>query len=190
MLWLLRDDPFRSMHASLINVSLYVYTGQLLDLSSPVTATASSWHVNDTKSFQIKFPPQLAIQADTGEVTNTCFLSKNESQPWFKIEFKSDVSIFNVRLVVRAETFSYLPEDFVLRGMDNLTVYVSNSSSLGDRNQQRCDNPWKYISTNNILLDCGRNLSGRFVHVTVPSTSPTYLLICCIVFNRENGNIT
>ena len=183
---------FRSMHnhhASLINISFYVCTGQLLDLSSPVTATASSWYVINTKSLQIGFPPQMAIQADTGQVTNTCFLSKMESQPWFTIEFKSVISIFNVRLVVRAETFSYLPDNFVLRGMDNLSVYVSNSSTLGDRNQQRCDNPWKYISTNNILLDCGENRSGRFVHVTVPSATPTYLLICSIVFNRETGNI-
>jgi hypothetical protein len=133
------------------------------------------------------FLPQLAIQADTGHVTNTCFLSKKQPHPWFKIEFKSVIFIFNIRLVVRNNTFSYLPDDYDLTGMDNLTVYVSNVSTLGDPNEQRCDSPWKYVPTGNILLDCGRNLKGKFVHVTVPSTTAVYLLICSIVFNREKG---
>jgi hypothetical protein len=159
---------------------------QLLDIYSPVSANASSWYKN---SSQLEFPPQLAIQADTSDEGSTCFVSKKERNPWFKLDLKDTRAISNVRLVVREKPSDGLPEDFRLGSMDNLTVYVSNSSSLPESSTTRCGSPWRYAKSHGgkIILDCGRNLYGQFLHVTVPSSSETYLLICCIVLNHESN---
>ena len=178
-----RGFAIRGMHN--INLIDLYFTGQLLDISSPVTANSSSFYY--VASEDLKFAPQLAIQADTTREWATCLVTRKEPNPWFKIEFKSTASIFNVRLVTRRQPVGQLPADYVVSGMDGLSVYVSNSSALGGSGEQRCGNSWQNESTNDILLDCGRTLEGRFVHVTVPSVSPTYLLICSIVLNREEG---
>ena len=156
-----------------------------MDISSTVKATASS-HVTSPR---VDFSPQLAVQADTSHVWSSCFLSKKESNPWLKIEFKSVTHIFNVRLGVRKKGSGQIPVDFNLEGMDKLSVYVSNSSALGSIKGRQCGSPWIYRPTRNILLDCGKDVKGKFVYVTVPSASPTYMIICFIVFNRENGNV-
>ena len=158
-----------------------------MDFSGPVNATASSSYVVPSNS--LEFAPQLAIQADTTYVWATCFLSKKESSPWFRLEFKSMTSIFNVWLGVRDEAKGDMPEDFVLNERNNLSVYVSNSSDLELNGEQLCGSSLEYMKTNAIHLDCGPNLKGRFVYVTVPSSSPTYLSICSIILNRENGNV-
>ena len=154
-----------------------------MDISGPVKATASSSYV----SSKLEFSPQLAIQADTSLVWANCFVSKKEPNPWFTLKFKSMTSIFNVWLRVTTIPIYQLPVDFSLRGMDNLSVYVSNSSVLANSGEQPCGSPWRYKSTRTIRLDCGRNPKGKFMHITVPSTSSTYLVICSIVLNKENG---
>ena len=162
------------------------FTGRLLDISSPVKATASSYNTMET-GLHI-FAPQLAIQADTSSLWANCFVSKKEVKPWYRLEFKSETSVFNVQLGVR-DGGEQLPTGFNLRGMAKLSVYVSDSSALSHSENQRCGNPWNYSSTEYIIVSCGRILKGRFIHVSVPSTSATYLLICSIVINRENGNM-
>ena len=162
-----------------------VYTGHLLDISSPVTATASSAYVS---SSGLEFAPHLAVQPDTGHMWSTCFVSNKELHPWFTLEFRSVTNIFNLRLGVRSLVGGQLPKDFNLSGMDKLSVYVSNSSALKSSSKQLCGSSWNYTHTKNIVLDCGENLKGRYLHIIVPSTSPTYLMICFIVVNRENGN--
>ena len=174
-----------SIHCGLQFVSNVVYTGQLLDISSPVTTTASSSYKSPSG---LEFTPQLAVQPDTGYMWSTSFISNKEPNPWFSLKFGSVTTIFNLRLGVRTVGGGYLPAEFNLAGMDKLSVYVSNSSTLESSGKQRCGSPWNYAHTNNILLHCGRNLKGQFLHITVPSASPTYLMICFIVLNRENGD--
>ena len=150
-------------------------------------ATASSFNVS---SSGVKFAPQLAIQADTSRVGSACFISNEEANPWFTLKFKSVTAISHVRLVVKDKPNNGLPSDFSLNGMNKLRVYLSNSSIL-DNSKRPCGSPWTYSGRRNeILLDCGNDLKGKFLHVTVPSDSETYLLICSIVLNREPGIVT
>ena len=151
-------------------------------------ATASSSSV--TSSGMI-FAPQLAIQADIARVWANCFISTKESDPWFALEFKSVTSIFNVWLGIRSVATYGLPSDYSQQGMKGLSVFVSNSSESSSHNKRQCGSPWTHASYRaiNITMYCGRNVRGRFLHVMVPSTSPTYLLICSIVLNRESGNV-
>ena len=160
-----------------------------MDIYSPVKANASS----SFTAGRVNFAPQLAIQADTSNVLDNCFISKEQVNPWYRLEFKSVTSVFNVRLGVRKDAGENLPRRFNLKKMNGLSVYVSNSSNslaLGREIEQRCGSPWKYTPINSITFSCERILKGRYVHVIVSSTSPTYLLICSIVINREDGNTT
>lgn len=158
-------------------------TGRLLETSGPVEATASSTY----ELCRIEFSPQLAIQGDTSLGWANCFVSAKEPNPWFTLRFKSLTSVFNVWLKVRKIRKHQLHIDFSLKDMDNLTVYMSNSSVISGSGKQPCGSPWSYKSKRVIELDCGTILKGKFLHITVPSTSPKYLVICSIVLNRENG---
>ena len=172
----------------LINcVCLSACTVHQMDILSPVKATASSTY--ETLS-GLRFAPQLAIQADTGYVWANCFISKREQNPWFRLEFKSMASIFNVRLGVITQRSGKMPKDYNLAGMANLSVYVSMSPGLGSSGKTICGSSWTYKQSKIIDLDCGRNLSGKFIHVIVPSSSPTYLLICSIVLNKVDGTVS
>lgn len=158
-------------------------TGRLLETSGPVEATASSTY----ELCRIEFSPQLAIQGDTSLGWANCFVSAKEPNPWFTLRFKSLTSVFSVWLKVRKIRKHQLHIDFSLKDMDNLTVYMSNSSVISGSGKQPCGSPWSYKSKRVIELDCGTILKGKFLHITVPSTSPKYLVICSIVLNRENG---
>ena len=162
-----------------------------MDISSPVTATASSsFNVNPTG---VLFAPELAVQADTSFVWVTCFLSKKEPNPWFKLEFNAVTSISNVRLAVRTPPSGRSPADFSFTGMDQLSVYVSNSSSLTNSSKELCGDPWKATAKTvfTIVISCKpKKPKGRFLYVTVPSTNSTYLVLCSIVLNRERGNVS
>ena len=165
-----------------------ISAGQLLDFSSPVTVNASSFNVS---SMGVTFAPQLAIQPDTGAVWSACFISNKEPNPWFRLEFKAVTAISNVRMSMRRTPIVEMPSDFHYNHMNNLSVYVSNSSTLENSDKQPCGSPWRARKVSNIVIDCGEgeDLKGRFLYVTVPSTESTYLLICSIVVNRENGNL-
>ena len=165
----------------------FVCAGELLDISNSVNATASSVY-KIPSSPEISFSPRLAIQADSRTAWANCFVSNNELNPWFALEFKSLTTIFNVRLDVRSE-YGKLPEEFQLSGMNNMSVFVSNSTTLGKGSRQVCGSPWNFTVTNSIDVDCGRTLKGRFLNVTVSSKSTKYLLICNIVINRKPGNV-
>ena len=65
------------MTYSLLIVS--VCLEHVLDISSPVKATASSY----VTSSGMKFAPQLDIQADTAPVGANCFIFTKEPDPWF-----------------------------------------------------------------------------------------------------------
>ena len=165
---------------------MFVFTGRLLDISSPVKVTASSLFSNSSGP---NFPPELAIQADTSYIWANCFVSKKEPHPWFTLEFKSVTPIFNVRLGVRDRSSEQLPDDYNLSGMTNLSVYVSNLQGNKVEDKTRCGKPWAYRKIKIIDVNCGKTLKGQFIHVIVPSSSPTYLMICSIVLNKENGTI-
>ena len=158
-----------------------------MDIYSPVKALASSSY--ETSS-GLRFAPQLAIQVDTSFVWANCFISRKEPQPWFSLEFKTMISIFNVRLGVRDQPSGQLPADFNLTGMARLHVYVSNSSIYKGSDETLCGIPWTYEDTKIIDVNCGTKLRGKFVFVMVPSSLPTYLMICSIVFNRDDGTVS
>jgi hypothetical protein len=80
-----------------------------------------------------------------------------------------------------------MPADYSLSGMNNLSVYIKPSWSEENSDQLRCGTPWKYKSGQSIDMDCGRNMKGTIVRVTVPSSAPTHLAICSIVLNRDKG---
>ena len=107
-----------------INLIDLYFVGQLLDILSPMNASSSSFYY--VASEDLKFAPQLAIQADAGREWATCLVTTKEPNPWFKIEFKSTTSIFNVRLGTKRQTRGQLPADY---GMDGLSVYVSHFKS-------------------------------------------------------------
>jgi hypothetical protein len=136
-----------------------------------------------------KFDTRLAVQADTNNVASNCFLSEKQKHPWFRLELKSSTGIFNVRLGVidQSESDGELPSDYTLRGMTNLSVYVGNSTNDKTNDAARCGGPWAYRESMSIDLDCKGSLTGKYVYVVVPSSSPTYLAICSIVLNREEG---
>ena len=142
--------------------------------------------------YGLKFAPQLAVQAaaDTGYVWANCFISRKENSPWFRLEFKLVTSIFNVRLGVRNQGGGLLPPDFSLQGMTGLSVSVSNSSRYESFDNTCCGCPWAYRATKSIDVTCWRKLSGRYVHVIVLSSSPTYLMICSIVINKADGTVS
>ena len=52
-----------------------------------------------------------------------------------------------------------------------------------------CDTSEKYGHTKIIDLNCGRNLSGYFVHITVSASSATFFMICNIVLNKDDGTV-
>ena len=164
-------------------LTVFVYVDQVLDISSPVKVTASSSILISGTRFT------SFIQADTSYVWANCFTSKLEANPWFRLELKSVTSIFNVQLEVRAQSGEELPADYNPTGMANLSVYVSNSGTNRMEKNTLCGNPWAYQNTKMINLNCTRNLRGNFVHVIVPSSSPTYLAICSIVLNRDDGTV-
>ena len=149
-------------------------------------ATASSLFSNSSGP---SFPPELAIQADTSYVWANCFVSKKEPDPWFTLEFNSVTPIVNVRLGVRDRSSEQLPDDYNLQGMTNLSVYVSNSRMNKVVDKTLCGKPWAYRKTKIIDVNCGKTLRGKFIHVIVPSSSPTYLMICSIVLNKDNGTM-
>jgi hypothetical protein len=84
------------------------------------------------------------------------------------------------------------PSDISLANMDQLSIYVSNSSTLTSNSNEQCGSPWNGAGTTKtsetIQIDCTRTLKGRFLYVTVPSTNLTYLVLCTIVLNRDKGN--
>ena len=167
-----------------------------MDISSPVTVTASSsFNVNRA---EVLFAPELAVQADTSLVWTTCFLSNREANPWFRLEFETVTSIFNVRLSIREPPAKsgQASLSISLTDMDQLSVYVSNSSTLTNTsNTELCGNPWESSSTkagatsSTIEISCMKDLKGRFLYVTVPSPNATHLVLCSIVLNREDGNV-
>ena len=166
--------------------TVFVCTGHLLDILSPVNATASSSY--KAKS-GLRFAPQLAIQADTGYVWANCFASTKQQNPWFTLQFRSLTSIFNVRLGVQDERGGMLPGDYALSGMNKLSVYVSKSSNLPNDKTLLCGSPWNYTQTKIIEMICERKLTGKFMHVTVPSSTRKYLVICNIVLNKDDGTV-
>ena len=110
--------------------------------SGYATATASSsFNVNRA---EVLFAPELAVQADTSIVWATCFLSNREANPWFRLEFKTVTSIFNVRLSIREppSNSGQASLSISLTDMDHLSVYVSNSSTLTKSNNELCCKPW------------------------------------------------
>ena len=157
----------------------------LLNLSSSVEASSSS-HL---KSSKLEFAPQLAIQADTSDEMADCFISKNESNPWFKLKFKSVTPIFNVRLGVRDQPDKKLPAAFNLTGMAGLSVYVSNLSTYGCEDATVCGDPWTYEFTRIIDFKCQRKMSGKYLNIIVPSATSTYLMICSIALNKNDGTL-
>ena len=170
----------------MVIVCVCLYIEQLLDIVSPVKATASSTY---NSSPDLLLSPQLAIQADSSYVWANCFLSKNESNPWFGLQLKTVTTIFNVQLGVKTQRSGKMPIDFNLTRMANLSVYVSMSSKLVMNSETVCGSPWTYTPSRIIDLDCRRNLSGNYIHVIVPSSSPTYLIICSIVLNKDEGTV-
>ena len=162
---------------------MFVFTERWLDISSPTSSSSFS------NSSGLKFPPELAIQADTSYVWANCFVSEKTPHPWFSLEFKSVTSIFNVRLGVRDRSSEQLPHDYSLSGMTNLSVYVSNSRVNKVEDRTRCGSPWEYRKIKIIDVNCGEPMWGKFVHVIVPSSSPTYLMICSIVITRNDGTM-
>jgi hypothetical protein len=158
--------------------------GGLLDIYGPVKVLSSSTY----RHAGALFHPLLAIQADTSHKQKNCFISKNESNPWFSLQFKSVTSIQNVRLVIRNGLSSWLGINHALRKMNdlNLFVYVSNSSVVGSSGQQLCKH-WKYQNAGDIMLICRKGLKGQFLHIALRSTLPTILIICGIVVNAEPG---
>ena len=168
----------------LLNMTIYTGTRwNLLNLLSSVEASSSS-HLT---SSGLKFAPQLAIQADTSDEVADCFISKNESNLWFRLKFKSVTPIFNVRLGVRDQPDKKLPAGFNLTGMAGLFVYVSNSSTYESENATLCGDPWTYEFTRIIDFKCQRKMSGKYLHVIVPPATSTYLMICSIVLNKNDG---
>ena len=167
-------------------LNMIVCTVNELDFLRHVTAKSSSFVISSSK---LRFDPTLAIQADTSDEWANCFISTNEPNPWFRLEFKSVTSIFNVRLGIRAQPEGELPAKFNLTGMASLFVYVSNSSNYKSNDPNICGDQWTYEYTKIIDFKCKRNLRGRFVYVTVPSSSPTFLMICSIVLNRDEGTL-
>ena len=167
-------------------LTVFVFTGRLLNISIPVKAESSSFWNSSGQCFL----PELAIQADTSYACANCFVSKKEPNPWFRLEFKSLTSIFNVRLTVRDRCSEQLPHDYNLSAMANLSVYVGNSRADNTKDNTRCGNPWSYRKIRIINLKCATTLTGKYVQVIVPSLSPTYLMICSIVFNRDDGTMS
>jgi hypothetical protein len=159
-----------------------------LEIKSPVKATASSTYKIGNEQI-LSFSPQLAIQADNSDVWANCFLSKKETNPWFRLQLKTVTSIFNVRLGVRMKSSGRMPAGFHLKGMHNLSVYVSRSAKLEINDENLCGSPWTYAPSDIIDMDCGGRLRGKFVYVTVPSSSPVYLIVCNIVLNRDAGTV-
>ena len=169
-------------------LNMTIYTGNMMDLlnlSSSVEVSSSS-HLT---SSGLKFAPQLAIQADTSDELAVCFISKNESNPWFKLKFKSATPIFNVRLGVKDQPDKKLPAGFNLTGMTGLSVYVSSSSNYRSTDATLCGDPWTYEFTRIIDFNCQSKMSGEYLYVIVPSATSTYLMICSIVLNRNNGTL-
>ena len=136
----------------------------------------------------LKLAPQLAIQADASDKWANCFVSRKWKDPWFKLRFKSVTSIFNVRLGVRDQPGGNVPADFNLTGMASLSVYVSNSST--PEKKTLCGSKWTYKSTKIIDFTCQRKLYGNCVHIMVPSSVATYLMICSIILNKDDGKWT
>ena len=169
-------------------LNMTIYTGNkmnLLNLLSSVEASSLS-HLT---SSGLKFAPQLAIQADTSDQLADCFISTNQPNPWFKLKFKSVTPIFNVRLGVSDQPNKNLPSDFNLTKMAGLSVYVSNSATYESEDATVCGDPWKYEFTRIIDFKCQRKMSGEYLHVIVPSATSTYLMICSIVLNRDDGRL-
>ena len=157
-----------------------------MKLSSFMEVSSSPEYATE---FGLKFAPQLAIQAAASDKWANCFVSRKMKLPWFKLRFKSVTSIFNVRLGVRDQPGGNVPADFNLTGMASLSVYVSNSSTLEKKNL--CGSKWIYKSTKIIDFTClQRKLYGYCVHIMVPSSVATYLIICGIILNKDDGKWT
>jgi protein tyrosine phosphatase len=157
--------------------------GNMLDIYSPVKVNSSSTLSEKSKAFD----PQLAIQADTSSVLDSCFISKKEINPWYTLQFTNVTSVFNVRLGVKIRENGTL-ETFKLRMMNSLTVYVRQSLEVARNSQQICGSPWKFNRTPFIMFTCERVLKGRFLDIIVDSSKLSQLLICSIVINIENGS--
>jgi hypothetical protein len=80
-----------------------------------------------------------------------------------------------------------LPRDLVLAEMNDLSVYIKQkeSDSLSDHN--RCGDKWQSTSTNILELNCGKEMKGYFLRITISSSAKKYLMICNIVLNKDNG---
>jgi hypothetical protein len=156
----------------------------VLKLNGSVIATSSSIYKSNSGYL---FHPNLAIKADSSSEGTNCFLSKKEESPWLTLELKSETTIFNISVGVKDQSDGLLPSDYTLRGMTSLSVHVSNSKDNKNEIKTRCGDPWTYRMTKSIDLTCRGSLRGKFVHVTVPPSTTTYLAICSIVFNREEG---
>ena len=143
----------------------------------------------------ITLVPEWAIQADSSIHWTNCFVSEKEINPWWEVDLNLQREIWNVRvLLLPYNTEANVPPDtnFEDGDLNNLTVYISNSSHTGG---EQCGDHWSFNGSTtghaaSVLFHC--SVYGRYVHVTVDAgagVGKKSLGLCSVVINEQRGRM-
>eukprot|EP00118_Oscarella_pearsei_P023270 m.276338 g.276338 ORF g.276338 m.276338 type:complete len:621 (+) comp40604_c0_seq111:32-1894(+) len=151
----------------------------IVDIYPSVTVTSSSVLEDEG----VRFVPQWAIDRVESRLWSNCFVSQQEDKPWFRFDLGKQETIRSFWIDTRIDDSNHQP-NVKLSDMNGLTVYVDDvNDTAGGSHTQQCGSVLKITSRRSFGFRCGSGLTGRYVHVIVPSFEPKYLAICKTVFN-------
>ena len=151
----------------------------MIDIYSKVTVSSSSVLEDEG----IQFVPQWAVDRISSRLWSSCFVSKKEANPWWRLDLGKQESIRNVYLDLRNDDFIHQP-DVKKKNMVNLTVYVDDNSKTARGVHTLCGTAFTPTSGTVRRAFLCASLSGRYVHVIVKSPIATYLALCEVFINR------
>jgi hypothetical protein len=115
-------------------------------------------------------------------------MSEMEIRPWWKIDLNDQREIRNVRVVLLPhDRVNNVPPDTDFRegDLNNLTIYVSNSSQRG----VQCGDRWSFHTGHTAALLFNCSVYGRFVSVTTDTDIGNRSLgLCSVVINEQESD--
>jgi len=156
------------------NLSVFV---DLIDISPKVTSSS----VYEDEG--ILFVPQLAVDRVNSRYWSSCFISKKEMNPWWRLDLGKQETILRVHIDFRDTDISH-QSDVKREDIDDLTIYVDDNSDSASGAHTQCGNPLNPTSGNGLLsVICSSGTIGRYIHIIVKSSTATYLALCEVFVN-------
>ena len=161
--------------------SFFVFCSVRLFLDIPfapgnfLAVRASSVYV-DTES--VRLEPRWALDGSSSQYIANCFASELETSPWWSLDLGRDIAPLRNVLIVPVKRFAPV---FVAK---RLAVGIRAETAIATISCRRAD-----ANTSDLVeFSCPPKAAGRYVNITVTSSSkPSHLVVCEVIINRGNS---